>query len=175
VIARLIAVFGVALLTAACDVSMTQQPKYRTYAPSELWENGTSAQPLPEGVVAQSTLARDEVAANPPKVTSALLARGRERFDIFCSPCHGLDGGGAGVIVHHGFPNPPDFHSGKMLALPARSIFDTITNGYGVMYSYAARVEPADRWAITAYIRALQLSGHAKLTDFPEAKERLAQ
>ena len=171
--ARFAIVAAIALLTGACDVSMSKQPKYRSYDPSELWDNGTSAQPLPDGVVAQNAITRDEVTANPPQVTPALLARGRERFDIFCSPCHGLDASGKGVIVQHGFPAPPNFHSRELMAFPARRIFDTITNGHGVMYSYADRVEPADRWAIAAYIRALQLAGHAKLADFPQAKEAL--
>jgi mono/diheme cytochrome c family protein len=166
---------GLALLTAACDVSMTRQPKYRTYEPSGLWKNGSSAQPLPDGVVAQNAIAREAALRDPPKATPALLARGRERFDIFCAPCHGRDGAGDGIIVRHGFPHPPDFHSDAIIALPARQIVDTITNGYGVMFSYADRVEPKDRWAIAAYIRALQLAGRAKAADFPNAVEGPAQ
>jgi mono/diheme cytochrome c family protein len=80
------------------------------------------------------------------------------RFGIYCSPCHGYDGYGDGIIVARGFPHPPSFHGARLRAAPAKLFFDTITNGYGVMYSYADRVEPADRWAIVAYIRALQQS-----------------
>ncbi len=119
------------------------------------------------------TLARDEAAAHPPPVTDALLARGRERYDIYCAPCHGLSGDADGIIVHHGFPAPPSYHSAALLKAPASTFFDAITNGYGVMYSYAARISPRDRWAIVAYIRALQLSRHAKLADVPDAAEHL--
>lgn len=171
--ARLAVIVLVALLTAACDVSMTRQPKYTAYAPSDVWSDGSSARPLPKGVVSQSDLERDRVSANPPRVTDAFIARGRDRFNIFCSPCHGLDGAADGVIVQHGFPKPPSFHDGKLLAMPPRQIFDTITNGYGVMFSYGDRVEPTDRWAIVAYIRALQLSQRAKVADIPDAREKL--
>lgn len=169
-----LAALGMALLTAACGLNMGQQPKFRTYEPSKLWEDGSSARPLPYGVVSQRDLARDAMSAHPPPATRALLARGRQRYDIFCAPCHGLDGAGDGIVVEHGFPHPPDFHSRDMMALSARRIFDTISYGYGVMYSYGARVEPEDRWAIVAYIRALQLAGHADLADFPQAKSVLA-
>ena len=93
--------------------------------------------------------------------------RGREQFDIFCSPCHGRVGNGDGMIVQRGMPQPPDFHDERLRGVPDQHIFDVITTGYGVMYSYAARVRPRDRWAIVAYIRALQLSQHATLDDVP--------
>ena len=162
-----------ALLTAACDVSMTRQPKYTAYAPSELWDDGASARPLPDGVVSQVDAQRQSAAAQPPRVTDAFMARGRERFDIFCSPCHGLDGAADGIIVRHGFPKPPSFHDKKLLAMPARRIFDTVTNGYGVMFAYGDRVAPEDRWAIVAYVRALQLSQRAKIAEFPHARDEL--
>jgi mono/diheme cytochrome c family protein len=123
-------------------------------------------------VVAQGDLARDALAAKPPPVTSALLARGRERFDIFCAPCHGLAGEADGVIVKHGFPKPPSYHSDALLNASAQHLYDVISNGYGVMYAFADRVEPQDRWAIVAYIRALQLSQHATVAEAPEIKER---
>jgi mono/diheme cytochrome c family protein len=162
-----------ALLVSGCGVSMTQQPKYNTYDPAKFWTNGASARPLSEGVVAQSDLAFAETASSPPHVTVELLKRGRERFDIFCAPCHGLTGQGDGIIVKHGFPNPPPYDSPKLLSAPAQHFYDVITNGYGVMYSYAARVEPHDRWAIAAYIRALQLSHHATISQTPDAREKL--
>ena len=166
-------VLGLALLTAGCDVSMTHQPRYGTYAPAEIWPDGTSARPLPEHAVAQGDLAREAAAANPPAVTPALLARGRERFDIYCSPCHGLDGDGDGIVVHRGFPQPPSFHEQRLLTAAPRTFYHAIGNGYGVMYAYASRVEPRDRWAIVAYIRALQLSRHATVAQAPEALEHL--
>jgi mono/diheme cytochrome c family protein len=144
---------------AACDdQSMVVQPKQRTYAASELWHDGTSARPLPAHTVARGDLARDAATANPPPVDAALLQRGRERYDIDCAPCHGLGGHGDGMIVQRGFPSPPDYDAPRLRTVSAAHIFDVITNGYGVMYPYAARVEPADRWAIVAYVRALQAS-----------------
>ena len=148
-----------ALAMAGCnDQSMTVQPKYDPLAPSNVWADGTSARPLPSHTVALTDLARDAAVAKPPPVTPALLQRGRERFDIYCTPCHGLAGRGDGMIVQRGFPPPPNYDSPRLRAASAQHIFDVISNGYGVMYSYAARVEPADRWAIVAYVRALQVS-----------------
>jgi mono/diheme cytochrome c family protein len=164
---------GVMALLSGCDVSMTEQNKYATYAPAQLWSDGASARPLPEHVVAQGDDVRAKQAADPPPVSRALLARGRQRYDIFCAPCHGLDGNGDGIIVKHGFPHPPSYFEPRLMAAPASTFYDAITNGYGVMYSYAARVPPRDRWAIVAYVRALQLSQHATLAQAPEAKEKL--
>ncbi len=147
-----------ALLLAGCDYSMTQQRKYTAYQPSRFWEDGASARPLPEGVVDQNAPAREAALSDPPGASSALLARGRERFEIFCTPCHGLAGDGDGMIVKRGFPAPPSYHSTRLVTAPAQTFLDAISNGYGIMYSYGARVDPADRWAILAYIRALQLS-----------------
>ena len=102
-----------------------------------------------------------------------MLARGRERFGIFCAPCHGLAGDGDGIIVAHGFPRAALLLEDRLAAAPAQHFFDVITNGYGVMYSYADRIDPHDRWAIAAYIRALQLSRRAKVADVPDAAEHL--
>ena len=162
-----------ALAAGGCDFDMRQQPKFDANAPARLWADGASARPLPRGVVAQEALARDAVAAHPPPVTDALIARGRDRYDIYCAPCHGLSGDADGIIVRHGFPKPPSYHSDALLKAPASTFYDTITNGYGVMYSYAARVSPRDRWAIVAYIRALQLSRRAKVAEVPQAREHL--
>ena len=98
-------------------------------------------------------------------MTPALLARGRERYGIYCEPCHGIAGDGHGVVPSRGFPQPPDFHKAPLLTAPSRLFVDTITNGYGVMFSYADRVPPADRWAIAAYVRALQLSQAAPVAE----------
>ncbi|HZL32029.1 MAG TPA: cytochrome c [Pseudolabrys sp.] len=155
------------LLLSGCDVSMTQQNRYGTYQPAPIFEDGTSAQPLPEHTVAQSDLARDDIVRNPPPATPQLLARGRERFDIYCSPCHGLSGDGDGIVVKRGFPAPPSYQEKRLVEAPASHFYDVITNGYGAMYSYAARVEPRDRWAIVAYIRALQLQRHAQAEGKP--------
>ncbi len=93
-----------------------------------------------------------------PPITAALLERGQQRFDIYCSVCHGLAGYGDGQIVQRGFPAPPSYHTDRLRQAPSQHFYDVITNGYGVMFSYAQRVSPADRWAIAAYIRALQES-----------------
>jgi mono/diheme cytochrome c family protein len=158
---------------AACDLSMTQQRKLTTYAPTALWPDGTSARPLPAHVVAQGDVARAAEAKTPPAVTAALLARGQDRFGIFCAPCHGLAGDGDGIIVAHGFPAPPSYHISRLLAAPAQHFYDVITDGYGVMFSYADRVDPHDRWAIVAYIRALQLSRRATVAEVPDAAEHI--
>jgi mono/diheme cytochrome c family protein len=161
------------LLLTSCGVSMTRQPKYDTYAPADIWPDGASARPLPAGVVAQSEPARLAHQNSAPPATEALLQRGRERFNIYCSPCHGLAGDGDGVIVAHGFPKPPSYHIDRLLAAPAQHYYDVITNGYGVMFSYAARVEPQDRWAIVGYVRALQFSRRATVAEVPEVGEKL--
>jgi mono/diheme cytochrome c family protein len=159
------------LLVCGCGLSMTQQRKYKTYAPSTFWADGASARPLPDGVVTETDLAA--AGATPPEASPALLARGRERFGIYCAPCHGLAGDADGIIVAHGFPKPPSLHSEKLLAAPAQHFYDVITKGDGVMYSYSDRVEPHDRWAIVAYIRALQLSRRAVIAEVPEARDML--
>lgn len=99
--------------------------------------------------------------ANPLPVTMALLKRGRQRFNIYCAPCHGRAGDGDGMIVRRGFPAPPSYHTAKLRHAPDSHFYQVITHGYGVMYPYADRVAPRDRWAIVAWIRALQLSQHA--------------
>lgn len=161
------------LALSACDLSMTQQRKFTTYAPSSLWPDGTSARALPDNVVAQGDVARAAAAKAPPPVTDALLVRGRERFGIFCAPCHGAAGDGDGIIVAHGFPAPPSYHIDRLLAAPAQHFFDVVTRGYGVMFAYADRVDVEDRWAIAAYIRALQLSRRATVAEVPEAPENI--
>jgi mono/diheme cytochrome c family protein len=103
----------------------------------------------------------------PFPITRAVLERGRERFDIYCSPCHGRTGEGNGMIVQRGFPPPPSYHIDRLRQAPVGHFYDVITHGYGIMYSYAARVDPADRWAIAAYIRALQKSQSATLAELP--------
>ena len=164
--------FGLAL--AGCeDTSMRQQKRYGTYTPAALFRDNTEAQPLPAGVVAQGDLERAARIANPPAVSAKLLSRGRERYDVFCSPCHGLSGRGDGMIVQRGFPAPPSYGDARLRAAPGRYIFDVITNGYGVMYPYATRVEPEDRWAIVAYVRALQEAQAAKLAAMPDLRDRL--
>ena len=160
-------------LGACDDVSMAHQKKDRTYAPSSVWSDGASARPLPEGTVAQGDLARENATNVPPVVTSGLLARGRRRYEIFCTPCHGLTGEGDGIVVKRGFPAPPPFDLARLRQAPAQYFFDVISQGYGVMYPFASHVPPEDRWSIVVYVRALQLAGQAPVALIPEATEKL--
>jgi len=114
------------------------------------------------------------VAQLPVKLTLPLLQRGQERYDIYCAVCHGATGDGQGEVVQRGYPAPPTYHSDRLRNAPIGHFYDVITNGYGVMYSYASRVEPDDRWAIASYIRALQLSQQAPVNDLsPDEKQKL--
>jgi mono/diheme cytochrome c family protein len=159
---------------AGCgDHSMSQQNRYKTFSRAGLFRDGTEAQPLPQGTVAQGDLERSQQVATPPAVDMALLSRGQERYDIYCSPCHGFSGQGDGTVVQRGFPKPPSYHSARLRAADGRHFIDVITQGHGTMYSYAARVEPHDRWAIVAYIRALQQSQRTDIADAPELRRKL--
>ncbi len=137
-----------------------------------------ASRPLVPHTVARGHLNADEVFYTgkvgtnlvetfPFPITREVLQRGRERFDIYCSPCHGRTGNGNGMIVQRGFPPPPSYHIDRLRQAPVGHFFDVMTQGYGIMYSYAERVEPADRWAIAAYIRALQKSHDGRLQDVP--------
>lgn len=147
------------LLLAAChqNLSMSDQHKGDEWERSDLFRNGRVVQEPPPGAVAREADMRDLSAQRPP-MSLALVKRGQERFNIFCSACHGYAGDGDGMVVQRGFPHPPSFHEPRLIAAPDAHFVDVITNGHGVMYSYADRVPVADRWAITAYIRALQKS-----------------
>ena len=145
----------VALLALAGCRNMVQQARYDEYEANPLYSDGMAMQHPPEATVAQDA-PQVRAAEQRPQLTKALLERGRERFAIYCTPCHAQDGSGQGMITSRGFPHPPDFRSARLRAAPASHIYDVIGNGYGVMYSYADRVSPEDRWAIAAYIRVLQ-------------------
>ncbi|WCR12410.1 cytochrome c [Paracoccus stylophorae] len=154
---------------AACREDMVEQPKFTYLDPSEIWADGASARPLVAGTVARGAVAAQDALSGPPAITADLLTRGRERYDIFCAPCHGLTGAGDGRVVRRGFPAPPSYMTARLRAAPARHFVQVMTHGYGVMYPYADRVPPPDRWAIAAYIRALQ---HAAPEVPPEAPAR---
>lgn len=171
--------FALALLGAsACRVDMHVTPRYDPYTPSTFFADGRSERPEVAGTVPHGELRTDElrytgkingVVANefPFPITRADLERGRQRFNINCSPCHDYTGSGHGMIVQRGFQAPPSYHIERLRNAPVGHFFDVITNGYGAMYSYASRVSPDDRWRIAAYIRVLQLSQHATLNDVP--------
>ncbi|HTP82041.1 MAG TPA: cytochrome c [Alphaproteobacteria bacterium] len=156
---RRIGVVAAALLVlavAACD-RMATQPKRKAYESGP--EGGTADRIPPDG-----TVPRDSTGPVPP-LSLAVLERGRQRFDVYCSPCHSVVGDGDGMIVRRGFPHPPNYTDDRLVKAPLRHFYDVITNGYGAMYPYAARVAPNDRWAVAAYIRALQLSQHDTVAD----------
>lgn len=185
---------GAVLVLAGCVVlasceremqDMYRQPRFDPNEPSTLFPDGRASRPPPPGsvAVARGTLAMTSsgrrggraseareaaYASSTAAPTMAVLERGRERFEIVCSPCHSAVGDGDGTVVRRGFPAPPTYHQERLRAAPDRHFFDVITNGYGVMSSYADRVAPEDRWAIVAYIRALQLSQHAELARLPQ-------
>ena len=166
---------------------MYEQPRYGFDATSPLFADGRAERPPPAGSVpvAMGTLAatssgrlgRDELVARaqasaasaPPAPTRALLLRGQERYTIYCVPCHSPLGDGDGPVARHGFPHPPSYHEPRLRDAPDRHFYDVMTNGHGIMYSYADRVTPQDRWAIVAYIRALQLSQAAPVAALPAA------
>jgi mono/diheme cytochrome c family protein len=156
------------MLLAGCD-NMANQPKR---LPFELPYGAQANWPMlpPLGIVA-----RDEKPGPPPPVTIALLERGQQRFDIYCAPCHARVGDGQGMIVQRGFPAPPSYYIERLRQAPPQHFYDVITHGYGVMYPYAARVAPADRWAIIAYIRALQASVTTELAEVPPDKRQALQ
>ncbi|MES2403973.1 MAG: cytochrome c [Pseudomonadota bacterium] len=116
-------------------------------------------------LLAQAGAAATPGYSNPLPVTPQLLARGQQRFDIYCAPCHSRAGDGDGMIAERGFPHPPSYHTSALRNAPDSHFYQVITDGYGVMYPYADRISPHDRWAIVAYIRALQLSQHAPRSD----------
>jgi mono/diheme cytochrome c family protein len=175
------------LFLSGCRLDMHVQPKYKPLDPSSFFDDGRSARPEVPGTVAHGHLRSDELLytgkvkgeeadAFPFPVTREVLERGRERYNIYCSPCHDYTGSGRGMVVQRGFPPPPSYHLERLLKAPAGHFYDVMTNGYGAMYSYASRVTPEDRWAIVAYIRALQLSQHARLEDVPpQEREHLRE
>ncbi len=155
---------------------MVDQHKVKPLAENGFFADDRGSRVPPAHTVARGQLRADEqfytgkigedlAATFPMAVDRELLDRGHERFGIYCAVCHGATGEGHGMIVQHGFPQPPSLHEQRLRDAPPGHFFDVMTNGYGVMYSYASRVSPEDRWAIAAYIRALQLSQHAAPAD----------
>lgn len=169
---------GCALAVAGCRVDMHVAPRYDTYAETSFFGDDRSARPVIPGTVARGELRTDELLYTgkingvesdqfPFPITRADLERGRARFEVYCTPCHDYTGSGHGMIVQRGFPQPPSYHIYRLRTAPVGHFFDVMTNGFGTMFSYAARVSPADRWRIAAYIRALQLSENATINDVP--------
>lgn len=151
---------------------MHNQPKYKPFAATTFFDDGRSERPTIDDTVARGQLHLDaarytgkvdgkDINFFPIQITHADLERGQERFNIYCSPCHGRLGDGHGMIVARGLRQPPSYHDPRLVNAPVGHFFDVMTNGYGAMYSYASRVAVDDRWRIAAYIRALQLSQNA--------------
>lgn len=182
----LILALAAAALLAGCRQDMHDQPKLKPLAESDFYSDHRSARAPVEGTVARGHLDADEwlytgkvdgkdAAEFPWPVTSEVMSRGRERFDIYCAPCHDRSGSGDGMIVRRGYRRPPSYHIDRLRQAPVGHFFDVITNGFGAMPDYRDQVPVADRWAIIAYIRALQASQNATLAAVPPAeREKLA-
>lgn len=165
-----------------CHTDMRDQPRYEPLEASTFFEDGMSSRQPVKGTVARGQLHEDEIFYTgrdgnelvdkiPLDVDRMLLRRGQERFNIYCSMCHGVLGNGEGVIVQRGLRKPPSYHIERLRTAPDGHLFDVITNGLGAMPRYAVQIEPRDRWAIVAYLRALERSQNARLDDVP-AEER---
>jgi mono/diheme cytochrome c family protein len=173
------------LAISGCDYSLRQdmanQPYNRPLSPNDFFADGRSERPLIENTVAHGAVGNDvysvakDYAGYPLPVNEKLLRRGQDRYKIFCTPCHGLQGDGNGMAAVRGMKHPPSYHIDRLRQAPNGYFYDVITNGFGAMYSYSERIPPNDRWAIIAYVRALQLSRNAKVGDLPEnLRQKLA-
>src|SRR5579863_5965055 len=167
---------------AGCRQDMHNQPRFKPLAMSDFYPDQRSARPPVEGTVARGQLDADtyfytgRVGSSPGDympfpVTETVLARGRERFDIYCSPCHSRLGDGNGMVVQRGFRHPPSYHTERLRKAPLGYFFDVMTNGFGAMPDYRSQIPPRDRWAIVAYIRALQLSQSATMANVPAGQK----
>ena len=166
------------LVVAGCRQDMHNQPKYRPLRATTFFTDGSSARPLVEGTVARGTLQEDEafftgkvgnvlVTEMPFPVDETVLGRGEQRYNIFCTPCHDATGGGKGMIVQRGYRQPTSFHIDRLRLAAPGHFFDVMTNGLGAMPDYRGQISPRDRWAIVAYIKALQLSQHTPASEIP--------
>jgi mono/diheme cytochrome c family protein len=179
----LVVASALAFCLTACNPirqDMANQPKNRPLSPSDFFADGRSERPLLENTVAHGSIADDELVvgkdsnAFPVPVTQELLVRGKQRYGIFCTPCHGLQGDGNGMAAVRGMKHPPSYHDDRLRKSPNGYFFDVVTNGFGGMLGYSAQIPVRDRWAIVAYVRALQLSRNAKVSDLPaELKQKL--
>ena len=183
----MIVMMVVSLSVVGCSrLDMQDQPKYRPQRPSEFFADGRSERQPVEGTIARGTLDEDtafyegkdaagkDIEAFPIAVDKTVIVRGQQRYDVYCSPCHGRIGNGLGMVVRRGFKQPPSYHIDRLRTAPVGHFYDVISNGYGAMLNYASQVQPRDRWAIVAYIRALQYSENANINDLPqEARARV--
>ena len=167
-----------ALVMTGCGVNMRDGSRLIPLERDTFFPDDKSSREPVAGTVARGQLRADEafftgksngadVTTFPMQINATVLQRGQQRYNVYCSPCHGYAGYADGMIVRRGFSPPPSFHQDRLRNAPVGHFYDVITNGYGAMYSYASRINPADRWAIVAYIRALQLSQNARIQDVP--------
>ncbi len=176
ILGLLIMLLGVA---TGCRQDMHDQPRFEPLEANAFFSDGRASRPLIKGTVARGYLRLDKhlytgevngelVATFPFPITEDVLKRGRERYNIFCAPCHDKTGSGNGMIVQRGFRPPPSFHIARLRGVPVGHFFDVMTSGLGAMYDYADQVSPRDRWAIAAYILVLQQSQNAAIEDLTE-------
>ncbi len=174
------AVFSLAVGGCQIRQDMADQPKNRPLSPSPFFDDGRSERPLLENTVARGSIADDDLFvpkesnAFPLPLAPELLKRGQERYKIFCTPCHGIQGDGNGMVSMRGMKHPPSYYDSRLLEVPNGYLYDVVTNGFGSMLSYSAQIPPADRWAIIAYVRALQLSRNVPASELPpDVREKL--
>lgn len=176
------------LVLSGCRQDMQDMPRYTPLRRSDFFADQRSQRPPVEGAIARGHLKDDAafytgkdpagrfVAEFPFPVTRQVLTRGQQRFNVYCAPCHDSLGNGLGMIVRRGYRRPPSYHIDRLREVSNGYLYDVITNGFGAMPDYAAQIPPADRWAIVAYLRALQRSQHATAKDVPpEAMAQLNQ
>jgi hypothetical protein len=172
------------LAFAGCDNTLRQdmanQPRQNPLSPSEFFADGRSERPAIENTVVRGSVQDDSLFvpkdsnAFPLPISGELLQRGQQRYGIFCTPCHGIQGDGLGMVAMRGMKHPPSYHQERLRQVPNGYLYDVITNGFGAMYGYSAQIPPRDRWAIVAYLRALQLSRNAPVGQLPaELREKL--
>jgi len=172
------------LVFAGCENTLRQdmanQPRQNPLSPSEFFADGRSERPALENTVVRGSVQDDSLIvpkdsnAFPLPVTAELLERGQQRYGIFCTPCHGIQGDGMGMVAMRGMKHPPTYHQERLRNVPNGYLYDVVANGFGAMYGYSAQIPPRDRWAIVAYLRALQLSRNAPVGQLPaELREKL--
>jgi len=173
-----------ALGFAGCENTLRQdmanQPRQNPLSPSDFFADGRSERPAVENTVARGSVQDDSLSvpkdsnAFPLPLTAELLERGQQRYGIFCTPCHGIQGDGLGMVAMRGMKHPPSYHQERLRNVPNGYLYDVVTNGFGAMYGYSAQIPPRDRWAIVAYLRALQLSRNVPVGQLPaELREKL--
>ena len=181
----LVALYLCVFTFGGCEYTLRQdmanQPRQNPLSPAPIFEDGRSERPIPDNTVARGSIADDSLFtpkdsnAFPLPLTQELLARGQDRYNIFCSPCHGIQGDGQGMVTMRGMKHPPTYHQDRVRNEPNGYFFDVITNGFGAMNGYSAQLTPHDRWAIVAYVRALQLSRNAHVAELPaNLRDKLA-